>query len=70
LRFPLGLLPAAVVCDIIFLIRHNPNWDHISYWLIAGGVLSAVGAALFGFVDWLALERGTRAKRIGVCMHA
>ena len=64
--FPLGLLPAAVACDIIFLIRHNPNWAHISYWLIAGGVLSGLVAAIFGFADWLALESGTRAKRLGV----
>ncbi|MDQ6808957.1 MAG: DUF2231 domain-containing protein [Verrucomicrobiota bacterium] len=63
--FPLGLLPAAVVCDVIFLVRHNPNWGHVAYWLIAGGVLGGLAAALFGFIDWLGLESGTRAKRIG-----
>lgn len=64
--FPLGLLPTAVACDIIYLLRNNPNWGHISYWLIAAGVISGVIAAVFGFVDWLALDRGTRAKRLGV----
>ena len=64
--FPLGLLPTAVACDIIYLLRNNPNWGHISYWLIAAGVLSGIVAAGFGFADWLALDSGTRAKRLGV----
>jgi uncharacterized membrane protein len=64
--FPLGLLPTAVACDIIFWVTHNPNWGHIAYWLIAGGVLSGIVAAAFGFADWLGLDSGTRAKRLGV----
>src|SRR4051794_16298368 len=64
--FPLGLLPSAVVCDIVFLVRHNPNWGHLSYWLIAGGIIGGLLAAVFGFADWLALDNGTRAKRLGV----
>ena len=64
--FPLGLLPSAVACDIIYLVRNNPNWGHISYWLIAAGVISGVVAAGFGFADWLGLPNGTRAKRLGV----
>jgi uncharacterized membrane protein len=64
--FPLGLLPTAVACDIIYLARSNPNWAHLSYWLIAAGVISGVVAAVFGFADWLGLDSGTRAKRLGV----
>jgi uncharacterized membrane protein len=64
--FPLGLLPTAVACDIIYWVTHNPNWGHIAYWLIAGGVISGLVAALFGLADWWALDSGTRAKRIGV----
>lgn len=64
--FPLGLLPAAVACDIIYWATHNPNWGHIAYWLIAAGVISGVLAAIFGFADWWALDSGTRAKRLGV----
>jgi uncharacterized membrane protein len=64
--FPLGLFPAAVVCDFIYLIRDNPNWGHVAYWLIAGGVLGGLAAALFGLIDWIGLQSGTRAKRIGL----
>ena len=64
--FPLGLLPSAVGCDIVYLVRNNPNWAHMSYWLIAAGVVSGVVAAFFGFMDWWGLPAGTRARRIGV----
>lgn len=64
--FPLGLLPAAVGCDIIYLVHGGAHWAHMAYWLIAAGVLSGLFAAIFGFADWLALPVGTRAKRIGL----
>jgi len=64
--FPLGLLPAAVACDIIYLVHGGAHWAHMAYWLIAAGVLSGLFAAIFGFADWLALPVGTRAKRIGL----
>jgi uncharacterized membrane protein len=64
--FPLGLLSAAVGCDVIFLVLGKAHWAHMAYWLIAGGVLSGIVAAFFGFMDWMALPAGTRAKRIGL----
>src|SRR5437588_8488000 len=64
--FPLGLLPAAVACDIIFLAIGKAHWAHMAYWLIAAGILTGLLAAIFGFADWLALPVGTRAKRIGL----
>ena len=67
--FPLGLLPASVACDVIYLVRGGAHWAHMAYWLIAAGVLSGLFAAIFGFADWLALPAGTRAKRIGL-LHA
>ena len=63
--FPLGLLTAAVVCDIIFLVNASVTASTISYWLIAAGVLSGLFAAIFGIADWAALDNGTRAKRLG-----
>src|SRR5436305_212682 len=63
---PLGLLIGAVGSDLIYLIHGGAHWAHMAYWLIAGGVLSGLLAAIFGFADWLALPAGTRAKRIGL----
>jgi|SRR5437588_8741399 len=64
--FPLGVLPAAVVCDVVFLVRGGAHWAHMAYWLIVGGILSGLVAAICGFADWLGLENGTRAKRLGL----
>jgi len=67
--FPLGLLPAAVACDIVYLVRGGMFVAHVAYWLIAAGVLSGLFAAIFGLADWLGLPSGTRAKRVGL-LHA
>jgi uncharacterized membrane protein len=34
--------------------------------MIAAGIIGGLCAAVFGLVDWLAIPRGTRAKRIGL----
>jgi uncharacterized membrane protein len=63
--FPLGLLGSAVIFDIIGLIRHQRGWSASSYHMIAAGVVFGLIAAVFGFIDYLAIPSDTRAKRIG-----
>lgn len=62
--FPLGLLGMAVIFDIIHLWRGG-TWSIASYHMIAAGVITGLLAAVFGFVDWLGIPSGTRAKAIG-----
>jgi uncharacterized membrane protein len=64
--FPLGLLATAVVFDVIFLVTDVPTWTQAAYYMIAAGVITGLAAAVPGTVDWLAIPRGTRAKRIGL----
>jgi len=64
--FPLGLLGAAVVFDIIYLISNNPPWAVASYYMIGAGLVGGLAAAVFGWLDWLGIPAGTRAKRIGL----
>jgi uncharacterized membrane protein len=66
--FPLGLLATGVMFDIIYLARHDEIMAAVSYWMIAAGIIGGLLAAPFGFLDWLAIPSGTRAKRIGA-MH-
>jgi uncharacterized membrane protein len=63
---PLGLFIAAVVFDALFFWRGTLTFATASYWNIVAGVIGGLLAAIFGFVDWLAIPSGTRAKRIGL----
>jgi uncharacterized membrane protein len=64
--FPLGLLTTAVILDIAYLATDAGLWALMAYYLIAGGVLGGLAAAIPGWIDWLAIPRGTRARRIGL----
>ncbi len=64
--FPLGLLATAVVFDVIFLVADDPAWTMAAFYMIGAGVITGLAAAVPGTVDWLAIPRGTRAKRIGL----
>jgi uncharacterized membrane protein len=63
--FPIGLLATAVIFDILYLITINPVFPTVSYYMIAAGVIGGLVAAIFGFIDWLALPNNSRAKNIG-----
>jgi uncharacterized membrane protein len=64
--FPLGLLTTAVIFDIISLVSGKAQWTVAAYYMIGAGVLGGLAAAVFGWLDWVAIPRGTRAKRIGL----
>lgn len=77
--FPLGLLAAAVIFDIVHLIFREPaaeatsatastatNMALVSFWMMAAGLAGGLLAAIFGLVDYLAIPRGTRARSVGL----
>ncbi len=64
--FPLGLESTAVVFDLLYLVTGNEDLAIFSFWAIAAGVIGGLAAAVFGTWDYLAIPKGTRAKRIGV----
>ena len=66
--FPLGLLATSLFFDIIAVAAEHPGLFQASYYMIAAGVISALIAAVFGLIDFLAIPGGTRAKRVGM-MH-
>lgn len=63
--FPLGLFVTAVVFDILYLSIGNLVFPSVSFYTIATGVVGGLLAAIFGFIDWLALPNNSRAKYIG-----
>jgi uncharacterized membrane protein len=63
--FPLGLLGTAVIFDIIYLIWGSGLMAAVAFWMMTAGIIGGLLAAPFGFIDWLAIPSGTRAKTIG-----
>ena len=64
--FPLGLLGMAAIFDIIQISTGAGRWSEIAFWMIGAGIISGLIAAVPGFVDWLAIPSGTRAKAVGL----
>src|SRR5918997_6635527 len=64
--FPLGLLATAVIFDIIYLVSGNSQWTVVAYYMIGAGIIGGLAAAVFGWLDWIAIPGGTRARRIGL----
>jgi uncharacterized membrane protein len=64
--FPLGVLATAVIFDVVHLVTGSPRWAEVSFWMICAGVIAGLVAAPFGFIDWLGIPAGTRAKRVGL----
>lgn len=63
---PLGLLSAAVVFDIIYLLTGEAAFSTVAFWNIAAGIVGGLTAALFGAWDWFHIPGGTRAKSVGL----
>ena len=64
--FPLGLFIMAVLADIAYMVTNHIAFAAVAYWNIAGGIVGGLLAAVFGFIDWLAIPGKTRAKSIGL----
>ena len=68
---PIGAWVASLVFDIASRAADEPEvFAKGSRWLIGLGVLGALVAAVFGFLDLLAIPRGTRAFQTAVAHMA
>jgi uncharacterized membrane protein len=67
--YPLGLLSTAVIFDIVYLVTSNTQFAVAAFWMIVAGIIGGLVAAVPGFVDWLAIPKDTRAKKVGL-FHA
>jgi uncharacterized membrane protein len=63
--FPLGLLAMGVIFDLIHFGTEDAVFAVVAYWMLVAGVVGALVAAPFGFMDWLGIPRRTRARHIG-----
>jgi len=63
---PLGLLSLGVLFDALYLITGTDDFADVAFWDISAGIVGGLLAAVFGLIDWSAIPKGTRAKRIGL----
>jgi uncharacterized membrane protein len=63
--FPLGLLATSLIFDIIYLVTNDGRFADISFWMIVAGLIGALVGGVFGVIDFLAIPKRTRARRIG-----
>jgi len=63
---PIGLWVFSLVCDVILVTGHNPDlWFTVAYITMAGGIVGAVIAAVFGLIDLTSLPHG-RSRNIAL----
>lgn len=63
---PLGLLSVGVFFDILYLVTGTETFATVAFFNIAVGIVGGLLAALFGVIDWWAIPKDTRAKRVGL----
>lgn len=64
--FPLGLLAMAVIFDVITIVTAISKFSEAAFYMIFAGVFCGIFAAIFGVIDWVAIPRNTRARRVGM----
>lgn len=63
---PLGLFSIAVLFDVVYLVTGSDQFATVAYWNITAGIVGGLLAAIFGAIDWWAIPKDTRAKRVGL----
>lgn len=61
--FPIGFFGGVLVSDVISIWGDPSFWPRVSVALIAFGIVAALVAALFGFIDYFTAPMGADAKR-------
>jgi uncharacterized membrane protein len=58
---PIGLWIFSLVCDLIHAGgSNNAAWTTVALYTMGGGIVGALAAAIFGFVDMLSLPPGPK----------
>lgn len=64
--FPVAFYTATLVCYIVYCFRGDPFWFKVAVVANIAGVLTALVAAIPGFIDWLFIPSDASAKKTGL----
>src|SRR5688572_13184416 len=66
-HLPTGLFPAALVFDIVAMVRGGDDAAvRVGFWCIAIGIAAALAAAPAGLADWWDIKPEKRARKLGI----
>ncbi len=54
--FPIALWVFSLIADLIYLWRGNPAWEWVAFYTLAGGIVGATLAAVFGIIDYFTIK--------------
>jgi uncharacterized membrane protein len=54
---PIAFLVALPLTDIVYWFTQDTFWARASFWLVLGGFVTSIAAALTGLMDFLKIER-------------
>jgi uncharacterized membrane protein len=66
IAFPIGLWGFSLICDLIYFFHWGGSeWETVAYFTMAGGIITALLAAIPGFIDLLSITE-PKLRRIGI----
>jgi uncharacterized membrane protein len=58
---PIGMWVLSFACDLAFVFGSgDPTWSTVARYAMAGGIIGALAAAIFGFIDVISLPAQIR----------
>jgi uncharacterized membrane protein len=60
--FPIAFLVGTLVTDLAFWGTGDPFWARASAWLVGAGVVMGLLTAVFGFIDFVTIERARQGS--------
>jgi uncharacterized membrane protein len=54
--FPIALWVFSLVADLIYLWRGDAAWEWVAFYTLAGGIVGALLAAVFGIIDYFGIK--------------
>lgn len=60
--FPIALLAAALVVDVLYLFYGNETLAQVALWLVGAGLATGLLAMVFGAVDFFLIGRARRSR--------
>ncbi len=65
IAIPISLFLWTLVADFLYLsLGHAVSWYHLAFWTSIAGILSAIVAAIPGFLDYAGLPLDPEVRRI------